>query len=75
MPPGPAEVTITGCRTHLGGDIMADTTKQDNWRHCNKCFGLWWNGAPTNGVCPAGGAHHAGGSWNFYVPANPAEHL
>jgi hypothetical protein len=54
---------------------MADTTKQDNWRHCRKCFGLWWNGAPTNGVCPAGGAHDGGGSWNFYLPANPGQSL
>ncbi|MFC6879195.1 MULTISPECIES: hypothetical protein [Actinomadura] len=51
------------------------TTQQDNWRHCRKCFGLWWNGAPTNGACPAGGSHDGTGSWNFYLPANPAEHL
>jgi hypothetical protein len=49
--------------------------QQDNWRHCNKCFSLWWNGAPTNGKCPAGGAHNGGGSWNFYLPANPNERI
>ncbi|MFD1539620.1 hypothetical protein [Nonomuraea guangzhouensis] len=56
---------------------MSATTEQDNWRHCSKCFGLWWNGSPTNGVCPAGGAHDGTGSrsWNYYLPANPAEHL
>ncbi len=32
---------------------------QNNWRFCSKCYGLWFNGLPTNGVCPAGGAHIA----------------
>lgn len=52
---------------------MAANTQQDNWRFCNKCFTLWWNGAPTNGTCPAGGAHDGRGSWNFYLPANSNE--
>jgi hypothetical protein len=30
---------------------------QDNWRFCSKCFCLWFNGQPTNGVCAAGGEH------------------
>jgi hypothetical protein len=55
---------------------MSSTTEQDNWRFCGKCFSLWWNGNPTtNGVCPAGGAHSGPGSWNFYLPANPDEHV
>ncbi|MGH3243361.1 MAG: hypothetical protein ACRDNL_23480 [Spirillospora sp.] len=28
------------------------TTTQENWRFCNKCFGLWWNGRSTNGPPP-----------------------
>lgn len=48
----------------------ADAT-QRNWRFCNKCFSLWWNGAPTNGHCPAGGAHDGSGSWDFYLAADP----
>jgi hypothetical protein len=54
---------------------MAANTQQDNWRFCNKCFTLWWNGASTNGTCPAGGAHDGRGSWNFYLPANSNEVL
>jgi len=49
---------------------MAKNTEQDNWRFCNKCFSLWWNGRPDNGSCPAGGAHEGSGSWNFYLPAD-----
>ncbi|GAA2288175.1 MULTISPECIES: hypothetical protein [Nonomuraea] len=54
---------------------MAPTTQQDNWRFCNKCYCLWWNGRPDNGHCAGGGAHEGHGSWNFYLPANPAEHI
>jgi hypothetical protein len=46
---------------------------QDNWRFCTKCYCLWWNGYPHNGICPAGGGHTAlqftggegGTSWNM----------
>jgi hypothetical protein len=43
---------------------------QDNWRFCGKCLSLFWNGAPHNGHCAAGGAHRAN-SWNFYLLADP----
>ncbi len=23
---------------------MAKNTEQNNWRFCNKCYSLWWNG-------------------------------
>jgi hypothetical protein len=49
---------------------MAKNTEQDNWRFCNKCCTLWWNGRPDNGRCPAGGAHEGTGSWNFFLPAD-----
>ena len=38
---------------------MAAAIGQNNWRFCSKCFCLWFNGLPTNGVCPAGGEHTA----------------
>jgi hypothetical protein len=50
---------------------MAATTQQDNWRHCIKCRGLFWNGAADKGQCPAGGAHDGSHSWNFFLPADP----
>ena len=49
---------------------MAKNTEQDNWRFCNKCYVLWWNGRPDNGRCAAGGAHDGAGSWNFFLPAD-----
>jgi len=50
---------------------MSATTQQDNWRHCDKCRSLFWNGAPDKGSCPAGGQHDGHGSWNFFLPADP----
>ncbi|MFI8438815.1 hypothetical protein ACIGJO_34820 [Streptomyces sp. NPDC079020] len=47
-------------------------TSQTNWRYCNKCFGLWFNGNPTNGVCPAGGSHTSVGSFNYLLVADTA---
>jgi hypothetical protein len=42
---------------------------QNNWVFCRKCLGLFWNGLPHNGHCPAGGAH-AADSFNFYLLAD-----
>jgi hypothetical protein len=51
---------------------MAAPIGQNNWRYCNKCFGLFYYGNPTNGVCPAGGAHNAFGvSWDYCLIADP----
>lgn len=50
-------------------DTTADTAgahgSQSNWRWCYKCEGLWFNGHPTNGRCPAGGVHSSQGSLNY----------
>lgn len=54
---------------------MPKNTEQDNWRFCNKCFSLWWNGRPDNGHCAAGGAHDGTGSWNFYLPADSNDRI
>lgn len=32
-------------------------SEQDDWRWCNKCQGLFWNGGRANSRCPAGGTH------------------
>ena len=46
---------------------------QKNWRGCNKCSGLFYDGVPQKGRCPAGGGHVAQG-FNFELPFNtPAE--
>jgi hypothetical protein len=55
---------------------------QDNWRFCDFCFVLYWNGPNTmskagQGTCPGrplsadGNAQpHQGPSWNFYLFGN-----
>ncbi|MFF1810629.1 hypothetical protein ACFVXW_16050 [Streptomyces sp. NPDC058251] len=50
-----------------------DTTGQPDWRHCDKCYGLFWapNGSAAGSVCPAGGPHrHHPESWRFFLPNN-----
>jgi hypothetical protein len=55
-----------------GAILMAIPAGQADWRFCNKCYSLYWNGDPnSNGHCAAGGAHDATGSWDFLLPANP----
>ncbi|MFI8522664.1 hypothetical protein ACIGEZ_33460, partial [Streptomyces sp. NPDC085481] len=45
---------------------------QNNWRFCQKCFAMYFWGYPTDGVCPAGGAHSAQG-FNFILPYDVPE--
>src|SRR5215813_564080 len=40
---------------------------QYDWRFCNKCMSMFWDGNPNKGRCPAGGGHHAQG-FNFHLP-------
>ena len=44
---------------------------QDNWRYCNNCHVLFYDGYPNKGVCPAGGGHVAIGD-NFDIPYDPS---
>lgn len=30
---------------------------QINWKSCGKCYGLFYDGFPEKGICPAGGNH------------------
>jgi hypothetical protein len=47
-----------------GGDVG-----QQDWRFCNKCDGLFYDGYPQKGVCPGSGGHFAQG-FNFELPFN-----
>jgi hypothetical protein len=55
-------------RNPSGGVIWAsnatrdDHPGQDEWRWCNKCGGLHFNGGGQPGACPAGGGHVIAGS-------------
>jgi hypothetical protein len=41
--------------------------EQGNWRLCDKCQGLAYNGNETNGACPAGGPHAFTGSADYML--------
>jgi hypothetical protein len=51
------------------GDIVAlrslYTSTQDSWRWCGKCQGLFFGGNEPGSVCPAGGTHVSGVSFNY----------
>jgi hypothetical protein len=50
---------------------MPTQYNQDNWRWCNKCQGLWFNGNPSKGPCPKDGKNHSdSGSSNYTLTAN-----
>jgi hypothetical protein len=40
---------------------------QRDWRFCDKCFGMYFDGFPDFGVCPRGDGHHPQG-FNFVLP-------
>jgi hypothetical protein len=44
---------------------------QRDWRFCDKCFSMWFNGRPTNGACPAGGAHSSAQSGDYALLTDP----
>ena len=56
------------------GDVLASNNsilRQEEWRWCEKCQGLFFAGAPiagtVGGKCPAGGLHTAIGTGNYIL--------
>ncbi len=45
----------------MGSPAAAQTGAQQDWRYCEKCAGMFWDGAADKGRCPAGGGHLAQG--------------
>lgn len=45
----------------VNGPSFPTSKMQDNWRFCNKCHTLFFDGYPNKGVCPASGGHVAQG--------------
>lgn len=41
--------------------------QQDNWRFCDKCYGLFYFPHNADAACPAGADHHAHGPSGSYV--------
>jgi hypothetical protein len=54
-------------RLPFGG--QETSTKQVNWRHCDNCGALFYNGRrPKTGRCPAGGGHSAYDAFPYVLP-------
>jgi hypothetical protein len=52
---------------------MTEIYVQPNWRYCNNCFVLFFDGYESKGSCKAGGGHAAAG-YNFWLfHSQPAE--
>jgi hypothetical protein len=51
----------------LPGQSSAAEDAQTEWRFCDNCHAMFYNGAPQKGRCPAGGGHVAQG-FNFLLP-------
>ena len=54
---GGIRVWLVGCERAA----IPDQQMQDNWRFCNKCHTLFYDGYADKGRCPAGGGHFAQG--------------
>ena len=51
----------------MSGETWPPDSVQADWRFCQKCQSMFFDGYPTKGICPAGGAHNAKG-YNFVLP-------
>jgi hypothetical protein len=55
----------------LPHDVPGTGHAQPDWRNCQKCQGLFFNGFAIKGVCPAGGQHeqhNPATAFNFILP-------
>jgi hypothetical protein len=52
-------------RRHL--EEIVTMAQQDQWRFCNQCNAMFFDGFPTKGACPAGGGHQSQG-FMFVLP-------
>jgi hypothetical protein len=53
-------------------DVPGSATTQVDWRFCDKCFAMFFDGSPNKGTCPAGGGHNAQG-FLFALPHDVPE--
>ncbi|MBF6547361.1 hypothetical protein [Nocardia brasiliensis] len=53
------------------GSLPPAVLAQRDWRFCDKCFSLWFNGRPTNGACAAGGSHSSAQSGDYALITSP----
>jgi hypothetical protein len=58
----------------LTHDVAASSLSQNQWRFCEKCYAMFYDGYPTKGACPSGGGHAAQG-FMFDLPHDIATTL
>ncbi len=60
---------VAGAISSFGkpNQVFAAPAPQLQWRFCNKCHAMFYNGYPNKGLCAGGGAHVAQG-YNFALP-------
>src|SRR5262245_13618326 len=51
----------------LPHDVPPTRSSQDQWRFCNQCNAMFYDGFPTKGACPAGDGHQSQG-FMFVLP-------
>lgn len=56
----------------ISAATASQSLAQSNWRYCQKCHGLFYNGGPFKGRCPGGDAHEAQG-FTFVLEHGSAE--
>lgn len=59
------------------GDLPETKESQINWRFCEKCFQLFFDGFPTKGMCPVDFQYHRAQGYNYRmlhdVPASDSD--
>jgi hypothetical protein len=69
-----AEATALKALTSCCLTMSLPTLDRREWRFCEKCNAMFFNGFPAKGVCAAGGSHSAQGL-NFVLPHDLASNL
>lgn len=46
----------------------ASRRAEAEWRWCDKCYGIFWNGYQSKGRCPSGGGHNPHATDNYFLP-------
>ena len=49
------------------GAFSSTVVAQRDWRYCDKCLGIFFNGQASKGVCPAGGSHSSAQSGDYAI--------
>jgi hypothetical protein len=61
---------IAGVSPGICCHVGVAVERQDGWRWCRKCQGLWFGENNTRGACPTGGGHQQTGSGNYRLMEN-----